>query len=259
MNLHFETRGQGSPLLILHGLFGSLDNWHSIAGKLANSFQVFSLDLRNHGRSPHSDEMSYQSMAEDISEFIASQRLQQVALLGHSLGGKVAMQFSLVHPDKVAALIVADMSPRAYPPRHNDIFDALFSLDLSSLHSRKQMEEALAPAIPELPLRQFLLKNVKRDAGGAFMWRFNLSSLQANYSRLNEPITSKQAFNKSTLFIRGGESDYVTDADLPAIHQLFPRAKIITLPRAGHWLHVQAADEFISQVTAFLSAESSIH
>jgi esterase len=162
------------------------------------------------------------------------------------------MQLALNHPRKVGKLIVADMSPRAYAPRHVEILDALSALDLSKYDNRTDLENILAPAIPELPLRRFLLKNVTRDPAGAFYWRMNLSGLQANYRHLIESLPADKTFDEPTLFIRGEKSDYVLESDLPLIRHLFPQAEIHTLPNAGHWLHADSPSEFVKVVSEFL-------
>jgi pimeloyl-ACP methyl ester carboxylesterase len=252
MQLHFQSYGEGPPLIILHGLFGSLENWHSISQKLAADFRVFAVDQRNHGRSAHAADMSYQSMAQDLKEFVTSQQLSEVNLLGHSMGGKTAMSFALNYPDRVERLIVADIAPRAYPPHHSEILTALLSLDLSSFKNRKDMEAHLAPLIPDLATRQFLLKNVKRDSAGAFYWQMNLTAIHRNYDRLNEALSSQQPFAKPTLFIRGDRSDYIRDEDLASIRRLFPKAELYEIPGAGHWVHVDAPEAFLRKVREFL-------
>ena len=168
MQLHFRSYGDGEPLIILHGLFGSLDNWHSMSVKLAAPFQVFAVDQRNHGASPHSPEMSYPIMADDLEEFLQSQGLARAYVMGHSMGGKTAMQFALRYPHRVERLVVVDIAPRVYSPLHARILEALLALDLASFKTRKQVEDALASAIPELGTRQFLLKNLTRGAEGHF-------------------------------------------------------------------------------------------
>lgn len=251
MQLNFQTFGTGFPLLILHGLFGSSDNWHTISRRLGREFQVFAVDLRNHGRSPHSVIMDYEVMAGDIAEFLQAHRLPQAHVLGHSLGGKVAMRFALRHPDQVARLIVADMAPRAYPPSHLPIFEALRSLDLASFHNRNEMDAALVSAIPEPSVRQFLLKNVTRTDTGAFGWKLNLPAIEANYPKLLQAIDDDAPFPGPVLFIRGGQSDYIQDTDHASILRLFPQASFKTLPNAGHWIHAEAPEEFFQLVTGF--------
>lgn len=252
MQLHFQSYGQGPPLIILHGLFGSLENWHSISQKLAADFQVFAVDQRNHGRSPHAAEMSYQSMAGDLKEFVTTHQLSAVNLLGHSLGGKVAMFFALNYPDLMEKLVVVDIAPRAYPPHHSEILNALSSLDLPSFKNRKDLETHLAPSIPDLATRQFLLKNVKRDSAGTFYWQMNLAAIHRNYDRLNEALSSQQPFTKPALFISGERSDYIRDEDLASIRKLFPQAAHCKIPGASHWVHADAPEAFLRKVREFL-------
>src|SRR6266404_6164360 len=168
MQLHFRSYGQGSPLIILHGLFGSLENWHTVSERLSSRFQVFAVDQRNHGQSPHSSEMDYKLMAEDLAEFMQTQRLTETHILGHSMGGKTAMQFAFLYPGYVRRLVVVDIAPRAYAPRHKQILQAMMSLDLALYTDRGQIEKALEPAIPELALRRFLIKSVSRLPSGRF-------------------------------------------------------------------------------------------
>lgn len=253
---------------MLHGLFGSSDNWMGVAAKFAEHFQVFLLDLRNHGLSPHSDEMTWPAMANDVVEFLDAQSLPPAVILGHSLGGKVAMQLALDFPDRVEKLIVVDMAPRANPPEHETIFKALLALDLTQFHSRREMEDALAPNIPDLTLRRFLLKNLKSlappkpddgglaspkpsEGGRPFTWKINLRGLYENYPRLLQAVTGKEPFQKPTLFVRGGKSHYILDSDAPLIHQLFPQAKIETIAQANHWVHADAPDQFVRTVLEF--------
>lgn len=252
MQLHFETYGHGPPLIILHGLFGSLENWHSISRNLATDFQVLAADQRNHGRSPHATQISYRLMAEDLKELLAAEHLDAVNLLGHSMGGKTAMVFSLSHLELVEKLIIVDMAPRRYPPHHRQILNALSSLDLRSFKSRAEMESQLAPAIPDLAVRQFLLKNVKRDQAGTFYWQMNLAAIEANYDRLSEEISSSRSFEKPTLFIRGEHSDYIRDEDMNLIRKLFARAELCEIAGAGHWVHAEKPEAFLRKVREFL-------
>jgi len=252
MQLHFQSYGQGAPLIILHGLFGSLENWLSISRSLAADFQVFAVDQRNHGRSPHTADMSYQLMSEDLKEFLVAQHLGSVNLLGHSMGGKTAMVFALTYPDLMEKLAVVDMAPRDYPDHHRQILKALLSLDLRSVKNRVEMESQLAPSIPDLATRQFLLKNVKRDPAGAFFWQMHLAAIEANYDRLNEAISSPRSFDKRTLFIRGEHSHYIRDEDMPPIRKLFPRTEFCQIPGAGHWIHADKPEAFLRKVREFL-------
>ena len=252
MPLHFKQLGHGEPLVLLHGLFGSADNWFGVAPKLAEKFCVFALDLRNHGRSPHHAEMDYPLLAADVAEFFTARKINSAHVIGHSLGGKVAMQFALDFPARVRKLVVVDMAPRAYARAHDRIFAALLALDLPSFSTRPQIEEALAPEIPSLNLRRFLLKNLGRDSAGGFVWQMNLRGLAENYSRLGEVLEPGRRFSGPVLFLRGGRSDYINAADEVAIHRQFPAAQLQTIAAANHWVHADAPEEFIRLVLDFL-------
>ena len=252
MQLHFRELGQGEPLVLLHGLFGSADNWFGVAPGLAEKFHVFALDLRNHGRSPHHPEMDYPLMAADVDQFFAAQKIGCAPVVGHSMGGKVAMRFALDFSARVKKLVVVDMAPRAYPRVHDPIFAALLALDLPQFQSRQQIEEALAPEIPSLNLRRFLLKNLGRDPQGQFIWKMNLRGVAENYSRLGEVLKTGRQFAGPALFIRGGKSDYISTADELDIRRLFPAAEIQSIPTAAHWVHADAPEEFLTRLLDFL-------
>lgn len=257
MELHYERYGQGHPLIILHGLFGSLENWRTLSKVFAQSFTVFALDQRNHGRSPHSDDFNYQTMGEDVHEFMERHDLASAYVLGHSMGGKVAMQFVLTYPDLVNRLIVVDIAPKVYPPGHDDVFAGLYALNLATLHSRQEAETALAPHLPDLALRQFLLKNLAREDSGAFTWRINLDGIYHNYHEMLKMFTANSQFPKPTLFIRGANSGYIRNIDLVTIRDIFPAAQLTTIPNSGHWVHAEAPREFAQAVLNFLTADSS--
>ena len=252
MHLHFQSYGAGAPLIILHGLFGSLDNWHSISRRLGEHFQVLAVDQRNHGQSPHSAEMNYRVMAEDVSELMRAQHVEHAHVLGHSMGGKTAMQLALHSPEKVDKLVVVDIAPRAYSPRHGQIFEGALSIDLAAYHNRGDVENALAQFIPEKAVRQFLLKSLAREAGGGFRWKLNLRDIFKNYGRLSEGLSGERPFDKPVLFIRGEASNYLREEDWELIQRLFPRAEMQTIARAGHWVHADAPEFFLQVVLDFL-------
>lgn len=252
MQLHFKEYGQGRPVVLLHGLFGSSDNWHPIALRLAESFRVLALDHRNHGQSPHSSEMDYPVMAADVDRFMAAQGLDRARVIGHSMGGKTAMQLALHFPARVEKLVVADMAPRAYAAAHDQIFTALLGLDLPRYQQRVEIEAALAPAIPNPVLRRFLLKNLGRNEEGGFYWKINLPDIAQNYWRLREPVAGDAPFGRPVLFIRGGKSKYLLPADEPLIREWFPAAEIRTIPEAGHWVHADQPAEFLRLILDFL-------
>jgi pimeloyl-ACP methyl ester carboxylesterase len=253
LRLHFQSLGRGEPLVVLHGLFGSGDNWHGFAQRFATRFRVFLPDARNHGLSPHDREMSYALMAEDVSEMMAEQGIGPAHMLGHSMGGKTAMQLALSEGKLVRSLVVVDIAPRAYAPCHEHILEALCALELAHYRDRRQIEEALAQAVPDLIVRRFLLKSLSRDASGGFRWKLGLEEIRENYPRLNEALAGGRAWNGSCLFVRGGDSDYVSEDDQSAIRGLFPAARFEAIPGAGHWVHADAPDQFEALVGSFLT------
>jgi pimeloyl-ACP methyl ester carboxylesterase len=252
MQLHFKQLGHGEPLVLLHGLFGSADNWFGVAPKLAEKFHVLIPDLRNHGHSPHHAEMDYPLMAADVENFFAAQKIESAHVIGHSMGGKVAMQFALDFPARVKKLVVVDMAPRAYKRAHDHIFEALLAVDLKSFQTRAEIVIVLEPEIPSLNLRRFLLKNLGRDESGNFFWKMNLRGVAENYSRLGEVLSPQNHFEKPALFIRGGKSDYISAADELEMKRLFPAAQIQTIASANHWVHADAPEEFVRLVLDFL-------
>ena len=254
MRLNFQATGDGPALIILHGFLGSLDNWRSARQRLGIRFTAIALDLRNHGHSPHDPVMNYSAMAEDVCEFLAQQKIVSAYFLGHSMGGKVAMQLATTRAQWVDKLIVVDIAPKGYPPSHQSTLAALRNLDLHAFKSFGEIDGALAPHIPGAEVRQFLMKNLARQRDGGFRWRIDLEAIARNYIELTKPIAPKRAFAKPVCFIRGGRSDYLKDQDLPLIREMFPRAAWVTIPHAGHWVHVDAAEEFLQTVVAFLDS-----
>ncbi len=248
---------EGPPLLILHGLLGSSGNWHTLAGKaFAPHFRVFTLDLRGHGRSPHAHPIDYPTMAADVLTFMDRHRLEKAHVLGHSMGGKVAMELALGAPERVDRLVVVDIAPRAYEPRHRTILDALQAIDPTRYDSRRAIDEALTTYVPEAPIRQFLLKNLLYDpATRRYTWQMDLEGLIRYYDRINAAIANGRRFTGPVLFVKGARSDYITDADLPAIRRLFPAARLVTIPDAGHWVHADAPEAFAREVLAFLTEQ----
>lgn len=256
MKLHFRAFGGGPPLVILHGLLGSLDNWVPVAQKLAAHFHVFLPDLRNHGHSPHADDFGYEVMAEDVRGFLRERGIHATHLLGHSMGAKVAMGFAQLHPVAVRQLVVVDMSPREYPPRFDALLDAMHTLDVGAFQRRAEVDLILKETVPDKTMRQFLLKNLGRDGAGRLFWKPNLASLRTNYGKVRSALPVAAGFNGPTLFVRGELSDYVHDEDLPAIKALFPRTILETILAAGHWVHADAPGQFTEVVTQFLLRET---
>ncbi|MBI3191062.1 MAG: alpha/beta fold hydrolase, partial [Pedosphaera parvula] len=211
MQLHFQCHGHGFPLLILHGLLGSSDNWQPLARRFAAHLRVFTVDLRNHGRSPHDTAMDYPTLAKDLEKFIDDHRLTKVHLLGHSLGGKVAMQLALSSPASVEKLIVVDIAPKTYSARHEHIVEALLALDLKRYHRRREIEDALARDIPDHAVRQFLLKNLAHDEHGAFRWKANLPAIRNHTDEFRHSPPAKGTYAGPALFLRGDQSDYIQE------------------------------------------------
>jgi len=253
MKLFVQAQGEGFPLIILHGLFGSSDNWQTLAKKFGPHFRVYSIDQRNHGRSPHSEIHSYPAMSADLLDFVQENHISRAFLLGHSMGGKTAMQFAFDHPSMVARLVVVDIAPKEYPSRHDSILDALVGLDPTKYHSRAEIEQALASKIPGAATRQFLMKSLQRTDRG-FTWKINLESINRSYSEMNREI-SGAPFPQPTLFIYSLSSGYVALEDQPGIRALFPAAQFAGT-NVGHWIHAEAPDEFFRIVLDFLTSDS---
>jgi len=250
-NLYSREFGSGSPVLILHGLFGFSDNWQTIAKGLADKHLVVTPDLRNHGRSPHLPEHSYPLMAEDLRAFMEEHWMFHAAVVGHSMGGKVAMQLALTHPDSVERLVVVDMEPRQADDNHSDIFRALLGMDLSKMTARTEAEAYLSEHIPDFGTRQFLLKNITREDDGTFAWKMNLPVLWDNYDNVLASVNG-EPYDKPALFVRGSRSNYVQDSEWPHIKALFPQAELVTIEDAGHWVHADKPGELLGVLRGFL-------
>jgi len=244
--------GDGKPLIILHGLFGSLDNWLSIAKELTDTYQIFLVDQRNHGMSPHSDEFNYGVMAEDLKEFIKEHNIDRPYILGHSMGGKTAMKFALQHGDMWEKLIVVDISPKAYPVHHDVILEGLSAIDVDALKSRGQADKKLAEYVSDFGTRQFLLKNLNRKKSGGFEWKINLPVIKDNIEIIGEGMEEQLAIEKDVLFIRGEKSDYIKNDDVILITQHFPNAKLETVKNAGHWVHAEQPEALLDIMKTFL-------
>ncbi len=253
--LNYSSSGSGRPLVIMHGLFGSSRNWQSLARQLGQDFEVYNLDLRNHGQSFHADEMNYPAMAEDVAALLDELDVADCDLLGHSMGGKVAMTLALMHPRLVARMVVADIAPVAYLHHYDDLIDPILALPLESLESRAQAEHLLRQNIPEDQLRAFLLQNLARGPDGWY-WRVNWGVIQRDMEWLTGFIDLPQSWRIEvpTLFVRGDRSDYVGEAEIEVIEEHFDRAEIATIDNAGHWLHAEQPRLFTERVLAFLRA-----
>ncbi|BAW80531.1 alpha/beta hydrolase fold protein [Candidatus Nitrosoglobus terrae] len=251
MQLHHQVQGKGTPLIILHGLFGSISNWRSLATAFSRQFQVITIDLPNHGHSPPKAIFNYPSLAQDLIDFMDEQSIDTAALLGHSLGGKIAMQCALDFPNRITHLLVADIAPRAYAPEHLLIFNALSELNLTAYKNRLEIDEALSRQIPNLETRQFLLMNLEKNKGG-YSWRINLNNLQQNYQAICAAVVGKNVYLGPSLFIKGEDSGYIRGGDKIGIRKWFPKAEMVSIPKSGHWLHAEAPEVFATIVLTFL-------
>jgi len=256
MELYFRKYGQGSPLIIIHGLFGLSDNWVAIGKELAKSHEVYIPDLRNHGLSPHDPAMNYYAMAADLEEFIEYHEIQKPVIIGHSMGGKAVMQFLADYPGKASGAVILDISPLEYKARrtHLDILMAMKSIDVSAYSSRKEIHKAVAEKIPDIRLQQFVLKNLQRSGNNSFSWKPNidviLESLEDIFAAVDTPEEKPEI---PVLFVRGSDSDYIRDEDLKNIEEQWSRLPVQTIPGATHWLHVDAPEEVLAILRDFLS------
>ena len=253
--LHSKIYGEeksGMPLLVFHGLFGMLDNWGSFGRELEEFFPVHLIDLRNHGKSFHSEEMSHDDLAHDISHYMQYHGLEKANLLGHSLGGKAVMQFAVKNPLKVEKLIVVDIAPKAYPPHHQGIIKALQSVDFDEVKSRNDVEELLSKYITEKSVILFLTKNLYWTADKKLAWRFNLETLAEKYDQFVSNAIKFGVFTGETLFIAGEKSNYILPQDEFLVKQQFPNFKLIKIKNAGHWVHAENPKDFTKTVVRFI-------
>jgi esterase len=254
--LHYSVQGEGEPLILLHGLFGMGDNLAMIARPLSEFFKVYRLDLRNHGRSFRSEIMNFTQMAEDVLTLMDDQGMHNTHLLGHSLGGKVAMKVALQQPQRVNKLIVADIAPVAYPGHHDEVFAGINAVDLSALKSRSDADLLLQQHIHESGVRQFIKKNLFRNESGHFEWRINIEAIQNNYDQLRAELQSTTPFENPTLFIKGEYSNYIKMDYRQSIERLFPNAQLKIIQNTGHWLHAEKPVIFSNIVKKFLLASA---
>lgn len=257
MKLNYKHYGSGQAVIILHGVFGLSDNWVTIGRKIAEKFSVYILDQRNHGKSPHSATFNYFAMSDDLLEFIRTHELEKPILIGHSMGGKVAMTFALEHPEMVDKLVVVDISPRKYPGRnvHFEMIEAMMAVDFDKVETREEVEEQLKASIPSHRIRLFVMKNLYRKTRHTFDWRLNLPAISANMDFIFDGVESSDTFNGPTLFVKGGKSDYIIEEDTPLIHKMFPNAEIETIEDASHWVHAEQPDELCALFSRFLGKE----
>jgi esterase len=263
MKLSFKKLGEGPTLIIVHGLYGSSDNWFSIGKKLSENFEVFLVDQRNHGQSPHAGQHTYELMRDDLLEFMDEQRIEKAILIGHSMGGKTVMLLAINHPERVNSLIVIDIAPKSYmeladssvqTADHKHIMTAMLKVDFSKVKNRKDVEKMMSDMIKSPRVRSFLLKNLRRNTDHSYSWQINIATLiRALPSMMEEIGTDHHGITGfPVLFIRGEKSDYILDEDIQGIKKLFPLADLVTIPGAGHWLHVEKPDLLVKNLKYFL-------
>ncbi|MCW5521092.1 alpha/beta fold hydrolase [Aureitalea sp. L0-47] len=254
MSLHSQIIGEGTPFIILHGLLGMSDNWRTLGRKFSElGYQMHLVDQRNHGRSLHSDEFNYSVMAEDLKDYCDEHGMDGFILMGHSMGGKTAMQFATTYPEMVRKLFVADIGPKAYPQHHQDIFKALLLVDFSKVSSRGDVEEVLSEYVPEAGVGQFLMKNLYWKEKGVLAFRANVKVLSDKNEEVGKPLDEEMTYDGPTLFLGGENSGYIEPMDELLIHKHFPNARIDWVSNAGHWLHSENPTEYFEKVVTFLN------
>lgn len=251
MKLHYKKLGSGQPMLILHGLFGSSDNWQTLGKKLAENFEIYLVDQRNHGHSPHSNDFDYELLADDLHELISDLNLEDVILVGHSMGGKTIMQFAQHHADLIQKMIVVDMGPKAYPMHHDVILEGLNAIDLNIVKTRKEADRILSEFVPQPGVKQFLLKNLFwKTPGEELDWRINIPVLEREIRNIIGGL-EHEIDHTETLFIRGALSNYIIESDYEMIKELYPNSSITTIEGAGHWVHAEKPVEFYQTIMNF--------
>lgn len=252
--LYSRIEGEGKPLLIIHGFLGVSDNWKTMSGQYASEgYQVHALDMRNHGRSFHSEEFTYEAMVADVLRYCELQQLATIYLMGHSMGGKVAMLFAVTYPEKVGKLVIADIAPKYYRQHHQDILAALNAVDFAVKPSRTQVEETMKEYLDDHGTIQFLMKNLYWAEPGQLAFRFNLKVLTQQIENIGQALPQNTVFDKPTLFVRGGESNYIKDDDTELIREHFPKAVLVTLKGAGHWVNSDKPKEYFESTSLFLA------
>ena len=253
MELFYRQYGEGRPVIILHGLFGMCDNWATFSKKLAEKiFSVFTPDLRNHGNSPHSDVFSYEVLSDDLNEFIRQHNIMNPVLIGHSLGGKVVMNFTLKFPRVASKVIIIDMGIRKYGIQNEDVLQAIVNCDISIKKTRKEIEETLEKRIQQKKVIKLLMKNVQRNNDNTFCWKLNLEAIRNNFCEIFKAVECAEKSNVPALFIAAENSEYISESDMPAIRKIFPLSKYISIPGSNHWVHSDKPEELLCAVTDFV-------
>lgn len=252
--LHSNIIGEGKPLLIIHGLFGMSDNWKTLGTRFgAQGFRVHLIDMRNHGKSFHSDVFDYEAMADDVFRYCQLNDLEKISIIGHSMGGKAIMFFAATYPEIITKMIVADIGPKYYAPHHQTILKALNAVDFSAITTRNEVEEVLKKYISDFGTLQFLLKNLFWKSPNQLAFRFNLETITDKISNVGAALPENVVVNLQTLFLRGGNSDYIQEDDYQSIQKQFPNSQFETISNVGHWLHAENPDLFFEISNRFLN------
>lgn len=254
MKLFFRQYGQGEPLIILHGLLGSSDNWHSLGRLFGERFNVYLVDQRNHGQSPHSNEINYKLLTEDLEDFMKENKISKANLIGHSMGGKTVMNFAVKNPARVNKLIVVDIVPKYYVVRHDRLIEGMKAIPLDEITSRSEAEVIMSGYEPDAAVRQFLLKNLARNDEGKFFWRPNLHAIDEHLDEIGEGMVYPGSFAGASLFVNGIRSNYFADGDQDLIRKIFPQAQFASL-NTGHWVQAEKPQEFSQLVLQFLNGK----
>lgn len=255
MNLNYKQYGEvkGEPIIILHGLLGMLDNWHSFAKKLSQNYWVITVDQRNHGKSFHSEEFNYKLLSKDLLSLLDELKINTCHLIGHSMGGKTVMEFVKDYPQRVSKLVVVDIAPRTYKGSHDEIFNALLNVDLKLTNSRKEVQEELMSKLGDLSIVLFLMKNLDRQSDGSYSWKANILALYNNYQNIINGIEIKEPIRNDILFVKGGNSNYISNKDSDDISKMFLKSNLITIENAGHWVHAEKPEELLFVINDFLA------
>jgi len=253
--LHSKILGKGQPFIILHGFLGMSDNWKTLGSQYSeNGFEVHLIDQRNHGKSFHSEKFNYDLLSDDVIDYMNHHHMESAYVMGHSMGGKTAMQLATTHPERVLKLIVADIAPKYYPPHHDFIFNGLSHLDFDKISDRRDADDELSKHIKEKGIRQFLLKNLYWVEKEKLGFRFNFDVLKDRMEEIGENITPNAIYDGPTLFLRGDRSEYIQPTDSAEIKRHFPKAEIETIDKAGHWLHAENPKQFYEKSYNFLNS-----
>ncbi len=255
VKLNYKVLGEGEVVIILHGLFGMLDNWQTFAKKLAENYKVYIVDQRDHGKSPHTTEFTYPLLAQDVKMLMDAEHIDKARIIGHSMGGRTAMHMALMYPESVEQLMVVDMGVKTYQGGHESIIKALQSIPIGEVSSRSEVDTLLSSQISEPGIRLFLMKNLTRSKEGGYTWKINLDLLAQSYPNIMRGIDADQQSDVDTLFVKGGNSNYILDEDKADIKKIFAKAKIETVADAGHWIHAERPIELLSLTKRYFDGE----